>query len=181
MGASIFWHLVQNKIQSLKATLMMIACQLIVAALSISYKVASNDGMHVSILITYRYLVSSFLILPLALIIERKSIGSDQNNYESKRRSKIEFTFILKLISLIDIRCGVVDLGIKKQKAEVNMENSLPRLSMCHFWGSDVAKSICSKLDSNITNIHCCFYQSCSTCHLHCSCYVRVLFLTTLV
>ncbi|PWA93787.1 eamA domain, WAT1-related protein [Artemisia annua] len=71
MGASIFWHLVQNKIQSLKATLMMIACQLIVAALSISYKVASNDGMHVSILITYRYLVSSFLILPLALIIER--------------------------------------------------------------------------------------------------------------
>ena len=71
MGASTFWHLVQNKIQSLKATLMMIASQLILAALSISYKVASNDGMHVSILITYRYLVSSFLILPLALIIER--------------------------------------------------------------------------------------------------------------
>ena len=71
MGASTFWHLVQNKIQSLKATLMMIASQLIVAALSISYKVASNDGMHVSILITYRYLISSVLLLPLALIIER--------------------------------------------------------------------------------------------------------------
>ncbi|PWA38711.1 eamA domain, WAT1-related protein [Artemisia annua] len=70
MGASTFWHLVQNKVQSLKATLMIIAYQLMNAALSISYKVASNDGMRVSILITYRYLISSVLILPLALIIK---------------------------------------------------------------------------------------------------------------
>ncbi|PWA42332.1 eamA domain, WAT1-related protein [Artemisia annua] len=96
MGASTFWHLVQNKVQSLKATLMIIAYQLMNAALSISYKVASNDGMRVSILITYRYLISSVLILPLALIIKRQLfqymiVKDDHNSQKYKRGERARY------------------------------------------------------------------------------------------
>ncbi|KAI7740185.1 hypothetical protein M8C21_019877 [Ambrosia artemisiifolia] len=57
--------------QRLKAILMMVAAQFAVAAFSISYKLASYDGMHMRVLITYRYLFASILIFPLALFLER--------------------------------------------------------------------------------------------------------------
>ncbi|KAI3755258.1 hypothetical protein L1987_55054 [Smallanthus sonchifolius] len=57
--------------ERLKATMMMVAAQLVVAAFSISYKLAADAGMHMRVLITYRYLFSSILIFPLAFFLER--------------------------------------------------------------------------------------------------------------
>ena len=59
------------KKQGLKATMMMIVTELIMAGTSIFYKLASNDGMQMSVLIAYRYLFASILFFPLALFIER--------------------------------------------------------------------------------------------------------------
>ncbi|KAI3755257.1 hypothetical protein L1987_55053 [Smallanthus sonchifolius] len=57
--------------QRLKATLMMVAAQFSVAAFAISYKVAANEGMQMSVLITYRYVVGGILVFPLAFFLER--------------------------------------------------------------------------------------------------------------
>ncbi|KAJ0600027.1 hypothetical protein Hanom_Chr03g00212751 [Helianthus anomalus] len=59
--------------QRLKATLMMVAAELVIAAFSVSYKLAADDGMHMKVLITYRYLFASILIFPLAFFLERYS------------------------------------------------------------------------------------------------------------
>ncbi|KVI01788.1 Drug/metabolite transporter, partial [Cynara cardunculus var. scolymus] len=64
-------ELVTKKMQGLKATMMMIAAQLAIAAITVAYKLAANDGMHMRIMVFYRYLFGSVIILPLALIIER--------------------------------------------------------------------------------------------------------------
>ncbi|XP_024959867.1 WAT1-related protein At1g25270-like [Cynara cardunculus var. scolymus] len=61
----------KRKMQGLKATMMMIATQLATAGITIFYKLAANDGMHITILIAYRYLFASLIIFPLALFIER--------------------------------------------------------------------------------------------------------------
>ncbi|KAL8222713.1 hypothetical protein R6Q57_020112 [Mikania cordata] len=57
--------------QRLKATLMMVAAEVVIAAFTVSYKLAATDGMHMRVLITYRYLFASILIFPLALYLER--------------------------------------------------------------------------------------------------------------
>ncbi|KAD4179376.1 hypothetical protein E3N88_27967 [Mikania micrantha] len=57
--------------QRLKATLMMVAAEVVIAGFTVSYKLAAADGMHMRVLITYRYLFASILIFPLALYLER--------------------------------------------------------------------------------------------------------------
>ncbi|KAJ9552307.1 hypothetical protein OSB04_016352 [Centaurea solstitialis] len=61
----------KKKMQRVKATMMMIAAQLAMAGTTIFYKLAVNDGMHITILITYRYIFASIIIFPLALYLER--------------------------------------------------------------------------------------------------------------
>ncbi|KAL8222712.1 hypothetical protein R6Q57_020111 [Mikania cordata] len=57
--------------QRLKATLMIVAARFAMAGVTISFKFAADFGMHMSVLITYRYLFASILIFPLALFLER--------------------------------------------------------------------------------------------------------------
>ncbi|XP_024959866.1 WAT1-related protein At1g68170-like [Cynara cardunculus var. scolymus] len=52
-------ELVTKKMQGLKATMMMIAAQLAIAAITVAYKLAANDGMHMRIMVFYRYLFGS--------------------------------------------------------------------------------------------------------------------------
>ncbi|KAM0036300.1 hypothetical protein Hdeb2414_s0014g00424801 [Helianthus debilis subsp. tardiflorus] len=65
--------------QRLKATLCMVAAKFSVAAFTVSYKLAANDGMNMKVLITYRYLFASILILPLALFLERYVVIDSSN------------------------------------------------------------------------------------------------------
>ncbi|XP_076947482.1 WAT1-related protein At1g25270-like [Bidens hawaiensis] len=49
----------------------MVAAELVIAAFSVSYKLAADDGMNMKVLITYRYLFASILIFLVALFLER--------------------------------------------------------------------------------------------------------------
>ncbi|KAI3755254.1 hypothetical protein L1987_55052 [Smallanthus sonchifolius] len=57
--------------QRLKAALMLVAAKILVAAFTISYKLAAYDGVNLKVLITYRFLFASILVFPLALFLER--------------------------------------------------------------------------------------------------------------
>ncbi|KAD4180194.1 hypothetical protein E3N88_28785 [Mikania micrantha] len=49
----------------------MMVAKLVIAALTVSYKVAAVDDMNLNILITYRYMIASILTFPLAFFLER--------------------------------------------------------------------------------------------------------------
>ncbi|KAJ9552309.1 hypothetical protein OSB04_016354 [Centaurea solstitialis] len=87
-----------KKMQGLKATMMMIVAELIMAGTNIFFKLAANDGMHLSILIAYRYLFASLIILPLAFFLER---GPLAQNLFAKSLVLTSTTFATAFINLV--------------------------------------------------------------------------------
>ncbi|CAI9786221.1 unnamed protein product [Fraxinus pennsylvanica] len=61
-----------NALHGLKPTLLMILAQTIIACLNVVYKLASNDGMNLQILVGYRFLFGAAFIVPIAFFYERK-------------------------------------------------------------------------------------------------------------
>ncbi|XP_024172003.1 WAT1-related protein At1g25270 [Rosa chinensis] len=57
----------------MKPVITMVIAQIAYAATSIFYKVAADSGMNLRILVAYRLMFSSAIIVPLALILERNS------------------------------------------------------------------------------------------------------------
>ncbi|XVF00534.1 hypothetical protein REPUB_Repub04eG0009100 [Reevesia pubescens] len=57
-----------------KPPLLMVLVQVIMAGSNLMYKLASNDGMNLRILIAYRFIFATAIMLPTALVFERKSL-----------------------------------------------------------------------------------------------------------
>uniref|UniRef100_A0A251V4Q8 WAT1-related protein n=1 Tax=Helianthus annuus TaxID=4232 RepID=A0A251V4Q8_HELAN len=102
--------------QRLKATLCMVAAKFSVAAFTISYKLAANDGMNMKVLITYRYLFASILILPLALFLER---GPMAQNMYSKSLVLTSTTFTAAFTNLIPPLTFIIAVLLRLEKVEI--------------------------------------------------------------
>lgn len=60
-----------NMIHGLKATIFMVVVQISLGGVSIFYKLASNDGMSMRVMVAYRFLFAAATVIPLALFLER--------------------------------------------------------------------------------------------------------------
>ncbi|TYG74756.1 hypothetical protein ES288_D04G207900v1 [Gossypium darwinii] len=63
-----------NIFQCIKAPLLMVLVQIIFAGINVMYKLASNDGMSSRIIVVYRFMFATAVMVPLALLFERKSL-----------------------------------------------------------------------------------------------------------
>ncbi|KAK3009491.1 hypothetical protein RJ639_013856, partial [Escallonia herrerae] len=62
-----------NVIHGLKPAMMMVIVQIALAGVSVFYKLVSNDGMSMRVMVAYRFLFAAAFVVPLALYVERKS------------------------------------------------------------------------------------------------------------
>lgn len=60
-----------NVIQSSKPGILMVVVQIVYAGMNILYKLVSENGVNLRILIAYRMLFATAFMVPLALIFER--------------------------------------------------------------------------------------------------------------
>ncbi|KAL6345966.1 hypothetical protein AAG906_025246 [Vitis piasezkii] len=63
----------RNLLEGLKPAMTMVVVQIIFGGLNIMYKLARNDGMSMKILVAYRNIFATAIMVPLALIFEGKS------------------------------------------------------------------------------------------------------------
>lgn len=61
-----------DKLHGLKPTILMVFIQMSYAGMALLYKLASNDGMSLRVLIAYRFLFASATVVPLALYFDRQ-------------------------------------------------------------------------------------------------------------
>ncbi|OIT39833.1 PREDICTED: WAT1-related protein At1g68170-like [Nicotiana attenuata] len=61
-----------DKVQGLKPVIMMVFVQIAYAGMSLFYKLASNNGMSLRVLIAYRFIFAAATVIPLALYFDRK-------------------------------------------------------------------------------------------------------------
>ncbi|KAK8522291.1 hypothetical protein V6N12_056007 [Hibiscus sabdariffa] len=59
-------------LHELKPATLMVLVQVVFAGLNVLYKLAASDGMSLRIIVAYRFVFASAVMVPLALIIERK-------------------------------------------------------------------------------------------------------------
>ncbi|THG21316.1 WAT1-related protein At1g25270-like [Camellia sinensis] len=64
---------IANTIHGLKPAMMMAVVQVALAGVNVFYKLASSIGMSMSVLIAYRFVFAAAFIVPIALLLERKS------------------------------------------------------------------------------------------------------------
>ncbi|KAF8404426.1 hypothetical protein HHK36_009311 [Tetracentron sinense] len=57
----------------LKPAMVMVVVQIVFAGMNVFYKLATNDGMNMRILVAYRYLFATAFVAPLAFFLERKT------------------------------------------------------------------------------------------------------------
>ncbi|KAL6964330.1 hypothetical protein U1Q18_035385 [Sarracenia purpurea var. burkii] len=62
-----------NTIHGLRPAIMMVVVQAAMAGVNVFYKIAANIGMSLRVLIAYRFLFAAGILVPLALVVERKS------------------------------------------------------------------------------------------------------------
>ncbi|KAB1206970.1 hypothetical protein CJ030_MR7G008114 [Morella rubra] len=62
-----------NVLHGSKPAMLMVVVQLSFAGVNVFYKLAANDGMSLRIIVAYRFIFATAFIVPLALLIERKS------------------------------------------------------------------------------------------------------------
>ncbi|OMO83611.1 Drug/metabolite transporter [Corchorus olitorius] len=60
-------------VEGVKAVMIMLGIQAVLAGVSVLYKLAINQGMSMQVLIAYRFIFASAFLLPLAFILERKN------------------------------------------------------------------------------------------------------------
>ncbi|KAK8582606.1 hypothetical protein V6N13_069380 [Hibiscus sabdariffa] len=59
-------------LHGLKPAILMVIVQVAFAGVNVLYKLAANDGMNLRIIVAYRFLFATAVMVPLALIVERK-------------------------------------------------------------------------------------------------------------
>ena len=60
-----------GKWSELKPALVMVLVETVYSVVNICYKLATNDGMNLSVLVGYRFLFGAAVILPIAFFAER--------------------------------------------------------------------------------------------------------------
>ena len=60
-----------NLVDGLKPPFLMVMVQVIFAGINMMYKLAANDGMDLRIIIAYRFIFATVIMVPLAFILER--------------------------------------------------------------------------------------------------------------
>ncbi|XP_022762929.1 WAT1-related protein At1g25270-like isoform X2 [Durio zibethinus] len=63
-----------NLVHGLKPPMLMVVVQAIFAGINLMYKLAANDGMSLRIIVAYRFMFATVVMVPLAVILERKSL-----------------------------------------------------------------------------------------------------------
>lgn len=58
-------------VHGVKPIIMMVTVQAATAGVNVFYKLASNNGMTVRVIVAYKFLFASALVVPLALFLER--------------------------------------------------------------------------------------------------------------
>ncbi|KAL4302193.1 hypothetical protein GQ457_10G023460 [Hibiscus cannabinus] len=71
-------------LHELKPATLMVVVQVVFAGLNVLYKLAASDGMSLRIIVAYRFLFASAVMVPLALIIE------------SRKRPKLTWTILVQ-------------------------------------------------------------------------------------
>lgn len=61
----------RNIVNALKPPMAMVLLQLIFAAINVMYKLAANEGMNLKIIIAYRFMFATVVMLPFAVVFER--------------------------------------------------------------------------------------------------------------
>ncbi|XWS55191.1 hypothetical protein CRYUN_Cryun10bG0153400 [Craigia yunnanensis] len=61
-----------NILHGLKPAMLMVVVQIVYAGVNVLYKLAVNDGMSLRIMVAYRFIFATAVMVPLALIVERK-------------------------------------------------------------------------------------------------------------
>ncbi|TYG81248.1 hypothetical protein ES288_D02G283700v1 [Gossypium darwinii] len=59
-------------LHGLKPAMLMVVVQVVFAGVNVLYKLAENDGMSSKVMIAYRFIFASAVMIPLALVVERK-------------------------------------------------------------------------------------------------------------
>ncbi|KAE8724735.1 WAT1-related protein [Hibiscus syriacus] len=59
-------------LHGLKPAMLMVMAQVMFAGVNVLYKLAANDGMSLRIIVAYRFIFATAVMVPLALILERK-------------------------------------------------------------------------------------------------------------
>ncbi|KAK5842090.1 WAT1-related protein At1g68170-like [Gossypium arboreum] len=59
-------------LHGLKHAMLMVVIQVIFAGVSVLYKLAANDGMSLRIIVAYRFLFATAVMVPVALLVERE-------------------------------------------------------------------------------------------------------------
>ncbi|TYI98332.1 hypothetical protein E1A91_D01G206700v1 [Gossypium mustelinum] len=59
-------------LHGLKHAMLMVVIQLIFAGVNVLYKLAANDGMSLRIIVAYRFLFATAVMVPLALLVDRE-------------------------------------------------------------------------------------------------------------
>ena len=103
---------IRNVILGLKPTILMLIAQTILSVRNVLFKLASNDGSDLKILVAYRFLFAAAFMVPVAFFVER---------WFSLSWLSINFCkFVLKFCSVL-----------QKQKAEIDMESDLAIVFVC--------------------------------------------------
>ncbi|XP_022748874.1 WAT1-related protein At1g25270-like [Durio zibethinus] len=61
-----------NILHGLKPLILMVVVQVVFAGVNVLYKLAANDGMSLRIIVAYRFIFATAVMVPLALIVERE-------------------------------------------------------------------------------------------------------------
>ncbi|KZV22738.1 hypothetical protein F511_05370 [Dorcoceras hygrometricum] len=89
---------ISNTLHEMRPTLLMISVQIISSLVNIGYKLASNDGMNLSILVAYRFMFGAAFIIPIAFLVERGALGQ---NLFLESLTLTSATFVSAVINLV--------------------------------------------------------------------------------
>ncbi|XP_031132161.1 WAT1-related protein At1g25270-like isoform X2 [Ipomoea triloba] len=95
----------------MKPVMMMITVMVVYGGMSVFYKVASNDGMSLRVLIAYRFIFAAAFIVPIALYTERKS------------RPKLTWTILLQAFTCALF--GLEKLGLRSRAGQAKLMGTL--------------------------------------------------------
>ncbi|KAH1040493.1 hypothetical protein J1N35_042236 [Gossypium stocksii] len=123
---------IANIFYCLKPPLLMVLVQIIFAGINVMYKLAANDGMSLRVIVVYRFMFATVIMVPLALIFERLKlnlffgfscilqgiIGSIQNLY-LQSLVHTSATFVAAMINLAPAFTFILAVCFKMEKLAI--------------------------------------------------------------
>ncbi|XVF00751.1 hypothetical protein REPUB_Repub04eG0028400 [Reevesia pubescens] len=128
---------IRNFSHGLKPPMVMVLVQVIFAGVNVVYKLAANDGMSLRIIVAYRFMFATVVMVPLALIFERKNLekinrmvlfqvflcglfgGSLGQNLYLQSLVYTSATFVAAMINLVPALTFILAILTKTEKLEI--------------------------------------------------------------